>query len=148
VSSNFTDNVLHSNPMLGLVVGVHLLAEAQLRSVLSASLEKPGALLSGQGPSFSILVNVCEAVGSIESDLARVLRALNSLRNKYAHRLSFEASKENVAVFLQALRDMKTPFFVSDVGPTERELAIAIAALSGWLEKRYGNAGSGLASCV
>ena len=138
MSSNFTDRVLNSNPMLSVVLGAHLLAEAQLRKVLSEHLEEPRALLSDQGPSFRILVNVSEAVGVIGSDLARVLGALNSLRNKYAHRLSFEASAEKVETFLQALRDMREPFFVSHVAATERELSIAIAALSGWLEKTYG----------
>ena len=86
----------------------------------------------------SLLVNINEACGLIQSDLATVFRSLNSLRNKYAHKLSFGASEAEVKAYLTALKNMENPFYISDVQSTKHELCRGLAAISGWLEREFG----------
>jgi hypothetical protein len=131
--------VLNGSPLLHHVLSTHLLLEAYLRRELSMKLVKPDVLITDQSPSFSNLVNISEAIGVIESDVAKVLRTLNSIRNRYAHRLSFEASKDQVEAFLLALRQMNNPFYMSFVPGSEYELGNALAALAGWFQRRYGS---------
>lgn len=138
MKSEFKDLVLNGGPLLGLVIGSHLLIENYLRQLLSKKLPRPDAVLGEQGPSFSALASWSEAIGMLPSDLARVLRALNSLRNKYAHRLAFEASRTEVDVFLLSLREMSEPFYSSHLPGSERELALALAGLTGWFQRTYG----------
>ncbi len=138
MASDYKKVVLEGSPLLHHVVGTHLLIEAYLRKALTESLVKPEALITDQGPSFSTLVNICEATGLIAADLSRVIRAINILRNKYAHRMSFEASKEQVESLLSALREMENPFFISMVPGSEHELSIALASVAGWFQRQYG----------
>lgn len=136
--SDFKDLVLDAGPVLSLVIGSHLLAENYLRKMLREKLVRPDAVLTEQGPSFAALVSWSEAIGALPPDVARVMRTLNSLRNKYAHRLGFEASRAEVDSFLASLREMKAAFFMSYVPGSERELALALAGLTGWLERTHG----------
>ncbi len=136
--SDFKDFVLDGSPLLSLVIGSHLLAENYLRQILSEKLARPDAVITVQGPSFSALVSWSEAIGLLSPDIACVFRALNSLRNKYAHRIAFEASRAEVDLFLSSLREMKEPFYSSYVPGSERELALAIASFRGCLQRTYG----------
>ena len=136
--SDFKNYVMESNPVLGLILNGRLLVEKHLIDQIETGLHKPEILLRGNGLTFSMLVNVNEACGLIGCDLAKVFRALNSLRNKYAHKFSFVANENQVKDFLKTLRNMNEPFFISDLPATEKELCIGLAALSGWLERNYG----------
>jgi hypothetical protein len=71
------------------VIAVHLLLEHLLVRCLYAVLPKPDALFRNRTVSFSLLVSLCEAHCVFNSDLAEVLRKVNSLRNRCAHRLVF-----------------------------------------------------------
>ena len=139
MKSDFTEFVLDGGPLLSIVIGSHLLSENYLRRLLKGMLVAPDAVLTEQGPPFSVLVSWSEAIGAIPQDVANVLRKLNSLRNKYAHRLGFEASRTEVELLLSSLREMKNPFYVSHVPGSERELGLALASLTGWLQRTYGS---------
>jgi len=136
--TDYTKHVRNSSLLVNDVITSHLLIENYLRRAVAGKLQKPNAILTDQGPSFSVLVSLAEALGVIQSDMARVARAVNTLRNRYAHRLGFEASQNEVEVVLRALREMEAPFFLSQVPGTERELALALASLTGWFERTYG----------
>ncbi len=56
--SDFTKHVLQANPALELVLGTHLLVEKHLVNQIEISLKRPEAILNGNGPSFSVLVNI------------------------------------------------------------------------------------------
>ncbi|MFZ2525674.1 MAG: hypothetical protein WAW87_10235 [Candidatus Ferrigenium altingense] len=141
MGTDYTKYVLDSNPLLNDIISCHLLIENYLRREVAKELKAPDALLSDQGPSFSMLVNVAEALGVIEADLARVIRAVNTIRNRYAHRLGFEASHNQVEALLAALREMDKPFYMSHIPGSERELGLALASLAGWLECKFGSFG-------
>lgn len=138
MESDFKEFVLGGGPLLNLVVSSHLLAENYLRKALTQKLVYPNAVLTNRGPSFSALVSWCEALGVLRPDVARVLHMFNSLRNKYAHHLAFEASRPEVEAFLVSLREMEDPFYISHLTSSEHELARSIASLSGWLQRAYG----------
>lgn len=103
---------------------------------LTAVLARPTAIFGRRQPSFSQLVDLAEAVDVIEPDFAEVLRCANGLRNKYAHRLSFEPKAIEVVALQKALRDMKRPFVIDNLPPTEERITLAFASISGWLERR------------
>jgi hypothetical protein len=139
MKSDHSEFVLSGSPLLHHVVSNHLLYEAYLRRELRTRLVKPDVLITEQSPSFSNLVNICEASGVIDSDQAQIFRTVNSIRNKYAHRLGFEAAKEQVEQLLTQLRQMDHPFYMSYVPGSEHELAKALAALAGFLQHKYGS---------
>jgi hypothetical protein len=74
------------------VIAVHLLVEHLLIRSLYSVLPNPDALFRDRTPSFSLLISLCEAHDVVSSDLADVLRTVNSLRNKCAHKLVFHPS--------------------------------------------------------
>ena len=139
MQSDYSKYVRSSSPLLNDVIACHLLIENYLRKEITRQLKVPEALLTDQGPSFSVLVSVAEALGVIAADLARVIRAVNTVRNRYAHRLGFEASQVQVEALLAALREMKEPFFMSHMPGSEYELGCALAALTGWFQRQYGS---------
>jgi len=59
-----------------------------------------------------------------------------ALRNKFAHRFAFDPSGDEVEGLLRALREMTSPFLVSYVPASQHEMAIAIASICGFLERR------------
>ena len=139
MKSDYQEFVLSGGPFLHHVVSNHLLYEAYLRRELRKNLVKPDALITDQSPSFSALVNICEACGVIKPDLAQVFRTVNSIRNKYAHRLGFEAAKEQVDLLLLQLREMDQAFYMSYLPGSEHELAKALASLAGFLQRTFGS---------
>ncbi|MBI4686069.1 MAG: hypothetical protein HY755_12870 [Nitrospirae bacterium] len=138
MKSDFKQNVLDKHPIFKIIIGSHLLIENYLRIELQKKLIKPDALLTDNGPTFSELINICEATGTIQSDLAKVLRQLNRLRNKYAHRFSYVPTEKDVDAFLDILKKMESPFFISGVPGNENELGYAIASLCGYFQRTYG----------
>ena len=78
------------------VIAVHLLVEHILIRCLHAILPDPAPLFRSRAPSFSLLVSLCEAHCVVSHKLAGILRALNSLRNKCAHSLTFDPSNEEL----------------------------------------------------
>ena len=50
--------------------------------------------------------------------------------------LAFEPTDTEIEGLQQALREMKQPFLMSLVPPSEREMALAIASICGFLERR------------
>ncbi len=141
MESDYTKFVRSDSPLLGDVISVHLLIENYLRLAVARKLERPTALLTDQGPSFSDLVGVAEAIGVLSPDMSRVVRAVNAVRNRYAHRLGFEASRDQIDALLKALREVDTPFLSSFVPGSERELGIALASLAGWFQREFGRLG-------
>jgi hypothetical protein len=135
VSRGFAKHALQPNPILGYVLSCHLWAEHLLQVAVRSVLKRPEALFNPRPPSFLQLVSLAEAHDIISVDFARVLRSVNSIRNKFAHRLSFEPSSQEIEEILRALREMKRPFHISFVPASERELMLALASITGHLER-------------
>ena len=133
--TSFREKVLDANPLITYVISNHLWLEHLLICCLRTVLPSPDALFRARNPSFPLLVNLCEAHCIIAPDFANVLRKVNALRNKFAHRMLFDPNLEEVGALLRALREMDEPFLVSFVPASEREMAIALASISGYLER-------------
>lgn len=134
--SGFALHVLNANQTITYVVSAHLWIEHLLVRSLFAVLPKPEAIFNKRQPSFSQLVDLAEAVDAIKSDFAAVLRCVNGLRNKYAHRLSFDPNSKEVSDLNHALQSMQTPFLIDTLPPTEERMTLALASICGWLQRR------------
>jgi hypothetical protein len=137
MKSEFHKDVLGRDDLLSYVLRVHLHIERWLQELIRHSLAKPEVLLNrSRSPKFSQLVTLCEALGVIPSDLARVIRKVNDLRNEYAHVRRYKPDKSVILEIQKALRGLDEPFFMSFVQPTPHELAMALASLAGYLERK------------
>ena len=135
-AGEFKENVLDANPFLTYVVSTHLFIESMLIEWLYEVLPGPDALFEGFRPTFYQLISLCQAHGLFGDDLATILKKLNSLRNKFSHKLSYEPDEAVIDDFLGSFRDMEKPFYYPSVEPGERELALALASLSGYIQRQ------------
>jgi hypothetical protein len=106
------------------VIAVHLLVEHILIRCLYKVLPNPAPLFRGRTPSFSLLISLCEAHRIVSPDLAEILRTVNSLRNKCAHKLVFHPPDLELNQLLSSLREVSpnTPNEQSDPWPLLCEL--------------------------
>lgn len=133
--SLFETHNVRSNNTISYVISTHLLIEHLLIKGISAKLTYPDALFEPRTPNFSVLISLAEALGVLEKDFIIVLRRLNTLRNKYAHKLSFNPNSEEVVLLQKELREMKAPFLISLMPPTEHEFTLMMAAIAGYTER-------------
>jgi len=136
VQTNFEKHVSGANPVITYILSSHLWLEHLLVRCLHAAIPRPEALFRDRGVTFAILVSLAEAHAVVEPDFATVLRRVNALRNKFAHRFAYESTDEEIEGLQRALREMKQPFLMSLVPPSEREMALAFASICGFLERR------------
>ncbi len=134
--TGFEKHVSRADGIIAHVVATHLWIEHLLIRSLAAVLPRPDAIFRRRPPSFAALVDLSEALEVVAPDFADVLRRVNALRNKFAHRISFEPEAEEIRALQKSLRDMKSPFLISLVPPSKREMMIALASISGYLERR------------
>jgi hypothetical protein len=138
MESEFHQDFLAYDALLSYALRVHLHIERWLLELIRHSPAKSELLLNFvKSLKFSQLVTYCETLGVITSDLARVIRTVNNLRNEYAYVRSYKPDKTTVILDIRrALRELDAPFFISFVKPTAQELAIALASLAGYLERK------------
>ena len=134
--SNFEEHVIDASPVITYIISTHLWIEYILVRCMETVLPNPDALFKNQVPSFHLLVSLSEAHDIIAPDFANVLRKVNALRNKFAHRLDFEPPLAEVEALLRALREMDEFFHVSLLPGSEREMALALASIAGYLERK------------
>ena len=130
--SEFARDVFPKDEVLPYVLRVHLHVERWLHELLGQAETK------GRNPdrfTFVQLVTECAKQQVLPSDLAAVVRKLNTLRNNYAHVRGFKPTPKFIADFLRSLRELENPFSVSLLRPSRRELCRAIASLSGYLQR-------------
>ena len=85
-----------ARPMVLVLVG-HLLAEGRLNLLLRQALAHPEELPpEGHNMRFPVKAKLCVALGLVPRDRFGGLEALNELRNKFAHRLDWELTTEDV----------------------------------------------------
>ncbi len=79
-----------------------------LGTMLRQTLPRPERFLdrSGMGPTFAQKLAVCDALGLLEDKLVVAIRALNRLRNSYAHTPGQELGIPELARFLAAVHGM------------------------------------------
>jgi hypothetical protein len=90
------------------VLAYHLEIESMLGSMLRQTLPKPDRFLDrpGAGPTFAQELAVCDSLGLLDDKLVVAIRALNRLRNSYAHTPGQELELPELARFLAAVHGM------------------------------------------
>lgn len=86
------------------VISVHLLIEHIMVRCLHVVIPNPDALFGSRTISFSMLISLCEAHDVVDSELSRILRMVNGIRNKYAHMLEYHPSDSELRNIKDALR--------------------------------------------
>jgi hypothetical protein len=114
------------------VIAVHLLLEHILVRCLYAVLPKPDSLFRNRTLSFSLLISLCEALSVFDAGVADILRKVNALRNKCAHRLVFHPS----ATELEELYSSLWKISPTDPAAEEEEEADPWPLLWDLLERR------------
>jgi len=133
--TNFREAVVDANPIIPYLISTHLWLEYLLICCLEVVLPNPEVIFGSRNPPFRLLVDLCEAHRVLSADFANVLGKVNALRNKFAHRAMFEPKLEEIKGLIKALREMEDPFLVSSALTDEHEMAIALTAISRYLEE-------------
>ena len=131
--SNYDKYVMGTTMGKTLLISVHLLLEHIMVRCLHAVIPNPNALLGSRTISFSMLVSLCEAHGVLDSDLSRVLRMVNTIRNKCAHELAYNPSDSELRNVRDALRRRNADEFAAAEDQEEDD---CLQLLCGLLEER------------
>lgn len=87
------------------VLAYHLDVESMLGNMLRQTLPKPDRFLDrpGMGPSFAQKLSVCDALDLLDDKLVNAIRALNRLRNSFAHTPDQNLEVPELVKFLAAV---------------------------------------------
>jgi hypothetical protein len=90
------------------VLAYHLDIESMLGALLRQTLPRPDRFLdrSGMGPTFAQKLTLCDTLGLLDDNLVLAIRALNRLRNSYAHTPGQNLEIPELARFLAAVHAM------------------------------------------
>lgn len=83
-------NLFSDNIMSAFVRG-HLIVETLLVQMIDLKLDNPQRI-NAFNLNFPTKVNLCEAMGLIDTDMANFLLEMNKTRNRFAHRLGYDLS--------------------------------------------------------
>lgn len=87
---------------LGTVIRGHVHIQALLVQLIEQGLKKPQHIDLFRLP-FGDLVDLSVAVGSLPKELAYGIKALNAMRNKFAHRFGYSLTTKDIEDFRVAL---------------------------------------------
>ena|SRR5689334_20446299 len=90
------------------VLAVHLEIESMLGTMLRQTLPKPKRLLDrpGVSPTFAQKLTLCDALDLLDNKLVVAIRALNRLRNSYAHTPNPNLPLPELVRFLAAVHEI------------------------------------------
>lgn len=83
-------------PELSKVLRGHLLIERSLEALIARKLEKPKRLFDNHRVTFEMKVDLADALGVLPPSHVSAAKALNSIRNAYAHREDHKLSTEEL----------------------------------------------------
>lgn len=75
-----------SAPELSKVLRGHLLIERTIETLISRKLEKPKKFFENHRVTFEMKVDLADALGVLPPPYVSAAKALNNIRNAYAHR--------------------------------------------------------------
>jgi len=70
----------------------HLFIERVLETLISQNMPKPHALFGRRRLGFQLKVDLARALGLLSEEYVSAFKALNNIRNDYAHRASYKVS--------------------------------------------------------
>ena len=83
-------------PELSVVLKGHLLIERCIEALITAKLKKPDQLFKNHRISFEMKVDIASAMGLLPKSHMDAAKALNNIRNAYAHREDHELKLEEL----------------------------------------------------
>lgn len=87
---------LDEAPELSKVLRGHLLIERTIETLISRKLEKPKKFFDNHRVIFEMKVDLADALGVLPSPYVSAAKALNNIRNGYAHREDHKLSIEEL----------------------------------------------------
>ncbi|MCJ8166495.1 hypothetical protein MKJ04_16745 [Pontibacter sp. E15-1] len=88
-------NLIFDTKELGSILKAHLFIERLIESLIKEKLENPESLFRNQ-LSFNLKVDLAHSLGILPERLISPIKSLNSIRNKYAHKLDYQVSFEEL----------------------------------------------------
>ena len=92
---------LFSDDTISAFITGHLVVESLLVQMIDLKLEHPDEF-DTFSLNFPSKTNLCKALGLIDSDMTNFLLEMNTIRNRFAHRLGYSFSFDDAFSFAQA----------------------------------------------
>lgn len=87
---------LDDSPELSKVLRGHLLIERAIETLIARKLEKPKKFFDNHRVTFEMKVDLADALGVLPAPYVSAAKALNHIRNAYAHREDHKLSIEEL----------------------------------------------------
>jgi hypothetical protein len=88
----------------------HIFIEKILETLLSNNLKNPDALFKSRR-SFDLKIDIARAMGLISEKYVSAFKAINNVRNNYAHKHDYKVSIEDLSGFKFDWEDMQNEAF-------------------------------------
>ncbi len=92
---------LFSDDTISAFITGHLIIESLLVQMIDLKLEYPDEF-DAFSLNFPAKANLCRALGLIDSDMTNFLLEMNTIRNRFAHRLGYSFSFDDAFSFAQS----------------------------------------------
>jgi hypothetical protein len=90
------DVFVFESPELSRILRGHLLIERTIEALISRKLAKPKILFERHRITFEMKVDLADALGLLPASHVSAAKALNAIRNAYAHRETHKVSVEEL----------------------------------------------------
>lgn len=133
-SEIFTDEMEYKNDKLYLILRGHLYIENELNKLLEGFLPNP-EILELYKESFRRKIDLAFALNLIKPKLYDILLGFNELRNKYAHRLKYNISHDeirnlkNLIAELEGLEELADDIVIGGKKNSIIDLKVIIVAI-------------------
>jgi len=88
--------LVFGSPELSSVLRGHLLIERTIEALIAKNLARPEKLMDRHRITFEMKVDLADALGILPSAYVGAAKALNGIRNRYAHREDHQVSIEEL----------------------------------------------------
>jgi hypothetical protein len=129
--------LLFSNDIMSAFINGHLITETLLVQLIDLRLDHPDEFNTFD-LNFPAKVNLCKALGLINSDMTDFLLEMNSIRNRFAHRLGYNLSFDNAFDFAKAAAKGGIDFS-DDVIHTDKEKSSEWYGTEGIIQEVFQN---------
>ena len=122
--------VWHDQTLSHILIG-HLMIEGLVEALIASRLPYPDRLFSTRNLSFEAKLNLASSMDALTDGHAAAAKALNKLRNRYAHDRNFEISLGDLSPFQFGWSsDQKKAFKLAGTKGVGEALQIALIFLS------------------
>ncbi len=133
---------LFSDDTISAFITGHLIIESLLVQMIDLKLEYPDEF-DAFSLNFPAKANLCKALGLIDSDMTSFLLEMNTIRNRFAHRLGYSLSFDDAFSFAQAAAKAGVEFSDDSIH-TDRTNSEAWYGIKGIIQEVFQNAAQDL----